>query len=643
MKKVLTITLFILTAAIFTTAFKNTGEQNSITVYERQQQRFEDFVSELNNFSRFIPDNETTAEQLQKQFLYVCEKYKAWEYLAEYHDPEFIKNFVNGAPLPRIVPNTANMETSEPNGLQVLDELIFSGDFEKNRTTIQIQTLNLKNQLEEYRMVKHAVYDRVVFEAVRLELIRIFTLGLTGFDVPASGRSINDAIVSLKAMQEDLLLYEKFFDKVDKDKSKEFYSTFKSFIYYLEQHNDFDNLDRLHVLKTYINPLYASLLYLHQQSGVEMMHETVSKSLMPPYNNMADNLFANDILDPFKYIRLSPSLASDKMTDLGRLLFFDPIMSKNLKRSCASCHHPDKAFTDGLPKSTALDFDGTVNRNAPTLINCVYSERFFHDMRATSLEGQIEHVLSNRKEFDMEMLDIVDRLKESKEYNDRFEEAFAKYSGKKIDPATIAFAISAYVSSLRGFNSDFDKYVRGEYVHLNESAKRGFNLFMGKAVCGTCHFAPVFNGTVPPLYKESESEVLGVPADPYAKKPVIDPDRGRIAGRLKEAAPFFEYSFKTPTIRNIAVTAPYMHNGSYKTLEDVLDFYKKGGGVGLGMELEHQTLPFDSLSLNKQEINDIIAFMKTLTDTAGMTHVPQTLPAFTGHPEWNERKVGGEY
>lgn len=205
-------------------------------------------------------------------------------------------------------------------------------------------------------------------------------------------------------------------------------------------------------------------------------------------------------------------------------------------------------------------------------------------------------------------------------------------------------ALAAYVKSLSSFNSPFDKYVRGEVDTIDIAVYEGFNLFMGKAVCGTCHFAPTFNGTVPPLYKESESEVLAVPVGHDTLNPVLDPDLGRyVNGRPTEKADFFKHSFKTPTIRNIALTAPYMHNGGYKTLEEVMDFYNRGGGVGMGLEVENQTLPFDSLALNKNEIHSIISFMQALTDTVGMTSIPKSLPAFPEGSSLNERKVTASY
>lgn len=152
--------------------------------------------------------------------------------------------------------------------------------------------------------------------------------------------------------------------------------------------------------------------------------------------------------------------------------------------------------------------------------------------------------------------------------------------------------------------------MRGEEANFTDEEKLGMNLFMGKALCATCHFMPLTNGTVPPFYAETEKEVIGVPET--AANKALDDDLGFYWRYEKEV----HYGmFKTPTVRNVALTAPYMHNGVYATLEQVMDFYNQGGGGGLGFELEHQTLPFDNLELTQKEQKAIIAFMKTLTDT----------------------------
>ena len=169
-------------------------------------------------------------------------------------------------------------------------------------------------------------------------------------------------------------------------------------------------------------------------------------------------------------------------------------------------------------------------------------------------------------------------------------------------------AIGSYVRSLISLTSRFDEYMQGNSEAMNAHEIKGFNLFMGKAKCGTCHYMPLFNGNLPPRFVKTESEVIGVPSTISGKE--IDPDLGRYA-IIK--TPSLKHSFKIPSIRNAASTAPYMHNGIYNTLEQVMDFYNKGGGTGLGISINNQTLPFDKLNLTHEESVDIIAFINSLS------------------------------
>ncbi|MEG0760395.1 MAG: cytochrome C peroxidase, partial [Chryseobacterium sp.] len=136
------------------------------------------------------------------------------------------------------------------------------------------------------------------------------------------------------------------------------------------------------------------------------------------------------------------------------------------------------------------------------------------------------------------------------------------------------------------------------------------NLFMGKAQCATCHFLPLFNGTVPPNFKKTEQEVLGVAENAFNKK--IDSDAGR--GKFHQTIAFLQNSFKTPTLRNVSKTAPYMHNGGYKTLQEVMQFYNQGGGKGFNLKVENQTLSDKKLNLTSIEIDEIIEFLNALND-----------------------------
>ncbi|MEL7118105.1 MAG: cytochrome c peroxidase, partial [Bacteroidota bacterium] len=260
------------------------------------------------------------------------------------------------------------------------------------------------------------------------------------------------------------------------------------------------------------------------------------------------------------------------------------------------------------------------------------------------LARQIKLVVLNPQEFNTTFTDFEDKIKQSQEYQELFAEAYPTINKEKtISRYSISDALANYIAELYSFNSEFDQYVKGEIAEIDPSVINGFNIFMGKGACGTCHFAPTFNGLVPPLYSESESEVLGVPATTDSINPQLDADVGRIDNGINpDLFPFYAHSFKTVTVRNVALTAPYMHNGVYNTLEEVMDFYNKGGGSGMGIDVAHQTLPDAPLGLTKKEISDVISFMEALTDTTNLTNRPVMLPKFKEHPEWNNRPIGGK-
>ncbi len=275
------------------------------------------------------------------------------------------------------------------------------------------------------------------------------------------------------------------------------------------------------------------------------------------------------------------------------------------------------------------------------LINTVFAHSFFYDFRVKNLEDQIDHVVFNPLEFSTDYKEIVKKVFLISEYKDLFRDAFPEMYDQQVESGYILkMALASYVASLSSFNSPFDKYMRSEIneQQIDSSVLKGYNLFMGKAGCGTCHFAPSFGGIVPPQYKESESEVLGVPASSAAN--VLDADSGRYqSGWPWDNDPWFLHHFKTPGIRNVALTAPYMHNGIYDSLEEVMDFYNFGGGTGMGMLVDNQTLPEDSLHLSEVEMQAIISFMEALTDTAGLTGPLSRLPSILEKSEAGHIRV----
>jgi cytochrome c peroxidase len=459
-------------------------------------------------------------------------------------------------------------------------------------------------------------------------------MGITGFDAPAAGKEIENSALALQPVLAVVASYSQNATSETNTASHKAALKLKESILYLQQHPDFETFDRVYFIRELLNPAYAALTLLQQQLLPQ------ADNILKPINDKATGLFSADFLQTAYYGKQDRQQQSPELIHLGKTLFFDPLLSENNKRSCASCHAPDKAFADGLARSVAFDFKGTLKRNSPTLLNAAFSTAYFWDSRAQYLQDQIPDVLLKTDELHGNYEEVVQKLKGSPEYRKLFRRAFSEQSDRSLNANTLNRAIAAYVQNLVALNSPFDRYMRHETDILPAAAKRGFNLFMGKAACGTCHFAPIFNGTVPPRYLESESEVLGVPATANLISPTLDNDIGK-AGVIP--AEVFRFSFKTPTLRNAAVTAPYMHNGVFTTLTEVIEFYDRGGGAGLGLTVPHQTLPNSRLDLTGPEKEDLIAFMQSLTDTTSAASAPKSLPRFITKRVYNKRPVGGVY
>jgi cytochrome c peroxidase len=248
------------------------------------------------------------------------------------------------------------------------------------------------------------------------------------------------------------------------------------------------------------------------------------------------------------------------------------------------------------------------------LINAGLQPTLFADGRVRTLEDQATDVMGSPSEMGGSLAQAAEAVSRRPEYRARFRATFGALPEPAVTPRTLRVAVAAYVRSLTRLNSPFDRAVRGEHSALTPEERDGFNLFMGKARCGTCHFAPLFGGAMPPALTENEPEVIGVPERRDARRPVVDPDSGRFNVRRIDQ---HLHAFKTPSLRNVALTAPYMHNGAFPTLESVVDFYDVGGGAGIGAKVSHQTLPADSLHLSARQKRAIIAFMRALTDTSG--------------------------
>jgi len=361
----------------------------------------------------------------------------------------------------------------------------------------------------------------------------------------------------------------------------------------------------------------------------------------------ARHIFDKDIFNADYFAPDKEAYYSPEKAKLGELLFFDPVLSDNNQRACASCHKPAMAFTDSKTKSVAFEFD-TLPRNSPTVINAGFQNRLFWDLRAGSLEDQLDSVVNNERELHSSFSRVIDKLNASPEYVTLFHKAFPNTKKTGITRAYVKYAIGVYERTLTGLNSRFDQYMQGDVTKLNQEEINGFNVYMGKAKCGVCHFAPLFNGSLPPFYDVSDHHSIGVPVKDSVVKYVIDPDLGlmKINGQG-----FARFSFKTPTVRNVALTSPYMHNGLFKTLEQVVDFYDHAAGNKFKKDMRPDMtgLPFFTilpveLKLTDAEKKELVSFMKTLTDTSASAKVPVQLPQFNPpYANLNGRTIGGVY
>ncbi len=536
-------------------------------------------------------------EQEIRQRFKDCRKYyKRVEFLIEYFYPAAAMR-LNGPAL--LEADAAEPEEPQhPTGFQVLEEPVFEDITADSRLIIANEISNLINRVERVQQYNKDLQLEAteVFDALRLNIYRLMAKGISGFDSPLAFNSVAEASATLESMLEVFRYYNAPASLIE---------LCRDAITYTSKNEDFNSFDRAVFITAYINPIMGQMHRL--QVDRDIAFATQQRAV----NTKAVDIFQADAFNMYYFAPTGTTSASPAMLELGRKLFNEPMLSANGKRACVSCHEPKRAFTDGLTLNASLSGERNLLRNTPTLINAALQPVQFYNSRIAFLEDQVHDVVSNTQEMGGDLNSILAGLKKNKEYQRLFEKAFIS-ADSRWKKANIKIALAAYVRSLTSLNSRFDKYMRGDKAAMNTDEIVGFNLFMGKAKCGTCHYVPLFNGAVPPLYDKVESEVLGVPATNDTLHTLLDADSGKY--HLYKM-PHQVRSFKTPGLRNIAYTAPYMHNGVFKTLEEVIDFYNRGGGIGLGLEVENQTLPGDRLNLTEKEKKDLIAFLHTLNDT----------------------------
>ena len=565
-----------------------------MTIQEELLSNIAELNQELLAFEKIANEN-PDQKQLQKSFETSRIAYKKIEWAIEYFTPEPAR-FINGPALDEL--EVEENKFLSPSGFQVIEELIYPQYSPNNSATLKREIAVLKGliaQVKEHLSVITISPDYVI-DASKMEVYRILTLGITGFDSPIANQSIPETKASLSSLK---IILEKLNTNNSKTKVLLF-DLIDQANTFCDANTNFNSFDRATFIKEYLNPISEKLVQFQQDNSIKNVAKTNA------INPDAKSLFEKNTFNVNAFIPSKEYAYSKAKADLGAKLFYDSSLSKDGRRNCATCHNPELAFTDGEKTNRSLT-GISLPRNTPTLTYASLQNAQFWDMRQPDLEKQSLDVIQNKDEMHGDLKENLTRIQNNTAYKKLIKNAFPYTI--KLEEWQLQNAIASYVRSLNKFNAKFDQYFSGASTTFSDEEKLGFNLFAGKGKCATCHFIPLFNGTVPPIYKKTEQEVIGTPQIKNGK--IIDQDLGRFT-QYKMAQ--LKHAFKTPTLRNISQTGPYMHNGVFKTLEEVVIFYNEGGGVGNGITVENQTLPSDKLNLSLAEQKALVAFMKTLSD-----------------------------
>lgn len=282
----------------------------------------------------------------------------------------------------------------------------------------------------------------------------------------------------------------------------------------------------------------------------------------------------------------------EKVT-LGKKLYFDTRLSAANLLSCASCHSPAYGWGDGQPKGVGHGMK-QLGRRSPTIVNAAFGQIFMWDGRASSLEQQALGPIQTDVEMNLPIDQLIEKLKSISEYAPLFQAAFPK---EGLAPESIAKAIATYERTVVSGRAPFDAWIEGDEKAISEAAKRGFALFNAKASCANCHSG------------------WNLTDDSFHDTGLADADIGR--GKFLPGVVLMGHAFKTPGLREIARRGPYMHDGSLSTLDAVVDHYSNGG-----ISRPSRSDQVKSLGLAKQEKDDLVAFMRTMTSDMEPTAFP---------------------
>ncbi len=641
MKKNYILFMVVVLAALCSISFKEPKE--NLPYLSFYAQRISTFYMSQAKLAELIKETDLTKEagieKIKKQIAETRQYLKGLDFWFRYVDPIAYKK-LNG-PLPvewetEVFEKFEKPYKREAAGLTLAQLYLDEQHVDKDSLLSLIQSsINATQTYTVDSITSQFNQHHHFFLANRLFILNLAAIYTTGFECPDTSLIVPELRHMLAEVN---TIYLNFNDNFSKTAlSEDYLALYKRAVAFVNnQPLHYSEFDHFTFIKEYVNPLFNLNQQFIRNYGV-YTKSFVDYSL----NNSSNSIFSKDLYFGQNakgiFLRVDDQQALNQIEKIGKLLFFDPILSGNNKRSCNSCHKSTEYFTDTV-RSTSLQFDrkNAQTRNTPSLVNSIYNHLLMLDGKHISLQNQCKDVVTNPTEMGSNEKDIVQKVLNCNEYNKAFK-SFLKYTPqeKEVTIEHIASAITLYYNKFSKNYAPFDEAVNAN-KYLEPAVKQGFNLFMSKAQCGTCHFVPQFNGVKPP-YIGSEFEVLGIPADTGFKK--LSADNGRYG--INPADEMLN-AFRTGSIRNAEFTKPYMHNGVFTTLEQVVDFYNAGGGAGKGLTVNNQTLSSDSLRLTVKEKKNLILFIRSLNENITFDEIPVKLPA-SKDKSLNNRKVGGEY
>jgi len=467
-----------------------------------------------------------------------------------------------------------------------------SGSSSPNHEIVRRQTAHIISYLQtlENALEHQPSSLELIRFLLATEIYRQYNLTLSGHHRLNTDSSLNDFIAFLNGLRD----WDEHFNIFTDADHKQLIAAIG-----ICGEEEFECLDRYTLYRDYLRPVYRSLLRDIPVAKFAKEYKVAA--------NSSGELFSESFMAPAT-VSYSTTISS-----LGKLLFFDPLLSGNGRRSCASCHQPSKAYTDGRISSMAFDFPNRIKRHAPSLINAItgYGSSGI-DLAKPNSGYFIQSVLNHPQEMNVRMDTILHRLTQSTGYRELFSAAFPTAG---LDSANVITALEAFIFSLNAVNGSFDRELQASTIPSDSAVIRGYNLFMGEANCGKCHFPPYFDGRKPPFYRERTYQSAG------RSTHLTDLGMGEV---LKNDQ--YNYFFRTPGLRNLSYSAPYAHDGYFVTLREfVEDHHKKE-------------------RLSPAKINDLLHFTLALSDSLKLIDLTEiNLPKIDNLPQKKNRRPAGLY